>query len=34
MDCVDRFLGEEKEFRFIHPKPAGLLDMLFSRGSN
>lgn len=34
MDCVERFLGEEKEFRFISPKPTGLLQMFFSRVSS
>jgi len=31
MDTVERFLGEEKEFRFLNPKPTGILSMIFSR---
>ena len=30
MDTVERLLGEEKEFRFLTPKPTGLLSRLFS----
>ncbi|TFJ88238.1 hypothetical protein NSK_000589 [Nannochloropsis salina CCMP1776] len=33
MDTVERFLGEEKEFRFLSPRPTGILSMLFSRGT-
>ena len=33
-DTVDRFLGEQKEFRFINPKSSGILSMIFSRMSS